>query len=97
MASFSSIALQLVSTKNDKLLAPPNLKQSNLPVNVRISLLSLKNEHFKLVFGVGHVDHARVLVPLTHRGLLVQALIGVKDLLTFETHIVWAVLLLFVI
>ena len=66
VASFSSIALQLVSTKNDKLLAPPYLKQSNLPVDISISLLSLKNEHFKLVLGVGHVDHASVLVPLTH-------------------------------
>ena len=92
MATFTRIALELISNKHKNELAHNSKQTINLPVNISISLLCLKNEHFKLVFGVSHVDHAIVLVILTHILVLVQALIGVENLLSFKTHIVQAVL-----
>jgi hypothetical protein len=86
VASFTGIALELISNNRNELAH--NLKQqiANLPVNISISFLCLKNEHFKLVFSVSHIDYAHVLVSLTHVLVLVQALIGIEDLLSFKTH-----------
>jgi len=37
-----------------------------ISVDISISFLCLKNEHFKLVFSVGHVDwHAVIFITLT--------------------------------
>lgn len=62
-ATFSSITLKLISKRNGELAHNLII---NLPVDISISFLCLKNEHFKLVFSVGHVDwHAVIFITLT--------------------------------